>query len=121
MGISSREFRPSGWHEWPIGTIVAGSSKGALPEHPGKVHMRQTAIFQYIKANLFLPVMLSLAHLAVAQSLVIENGILIDGNGGPPINGAVVIVEGDKISAVSQKGQVPYPRGTKIIDAVGKF
>lgn len=83
--------------------------------------MRQTAIFQYMKANLFLPVMLSLAHLAVAQSLVIENGILIDGNGGPPINGAVVMIEGNKISAVSQKGQVPYPRGTKIIDAEGKF
>lgn len=82
--------------------------------------MRQRAIVQYLKASL-LPALLSVAHLTSAQPLVIENGILIDGNGGPAVNGAVVIVEGDKITAVSRRGQIQYPQGANIIDASGKF
>jgi imidazolonepropionase-like amidohydrolase len=58
---------------------------------------------------------------ATAQSLVIENGVLIDGNGGPPVSGAVVVVQGQKIAAVGQKGKIDYPKDAKVIDASGKY
>jgi imidazolonepropionase-like amidohydrolase len=64
--------------------------------------------------------MLSAAH-GATQSVVIENGVLIDGNGGTPVAGSVVIVDGNKIAAVGTKGQVQYPRGAKVIDASGKY
>ncbi|MBI4460996.1 MAG: amidohydrolase family protein [Acidobacteria bacterium] len=53
--------------------------------------------------------------------LVIEGGTLIDGNGGPPVPDALVIIRGDKIETVSRKGQTPYPAGAQVIRADGKF
>lgn len=55
------------------------------------------------------------------QALVIEGGTLIDGNGGTPLTNAVVIIEGNEISAVSQVGEARYPRDAVVIDARGKF
>ena len=72
---------------------------------------------------------LSLAAVAVllpvrgyAQtSIVIEGGTLIDGNGGAPVPDAVVIIQGNKIVAVSRKGQAAYPANAQVIKADGKF
>ncbi|MBI4481546.1 MAG: amidohydrolase family protein [Acidobacteria bacterium] len=61
------------------------------------------------------------AWTASAQSIVIEGGTLIDGTGKPPLSDAVVIIEGNKIKTVSQKGKTPYPAGAQIIPADGKF
>ena len=61
---------------------------------------------------------------ALAQQpsvLVIEGGTLIDGNGGTPVQNAVVIIQGNKITAVSTKGQVSYPANKQVIQADGKF
>lgn len=58
---------------------------------------------------------------ALAQTLVIEGGTLIDGNGGPPVENAVVVVEGNEITRVGQVGQGRYPRGAEVVDARGKF
>lgn len=55
------------------------------------------------------------------QALVIEGGTLIDGNGGTPLTNAVVIIEGNEISSVSQVGEARYPRDAVVIDARGKF
>src|SRR5260370_15547228 len=55
------------------------------------------------------------------SALVIEGGTLIDGNGGTPIPDAVVIIQGDKITSVSRKGQANYPANSQIIKADGKF
>src|SRR5260370_29403779 len=58
----------------------------------------------------------------VAQTpVVIEGGTLIDGNGGAPVPDSVVIIEGNKIAAVSRKGQVSYPANAQVIKADGKF
>ena len=54
-------------------------------------------------------------------AVVIEGGTLIDGNGGTPLADSVVIVQGNKITAVSRKGQVTYPANAQIIKADGKF
>src|SRR5262245_23556065 len=55
------------------------------------------------------------------SALVIEGGTLIDGNGGAPVRDAVVVIQGNRIMAVSRKGQTPYPANARIIDASGKF
>lgn len=58
---------------------------------------------------------------AQAPALVIEGGTLIDGNGGAPVQNAVVVIEGNRITRVGQVGQGRYPRNAEIIDARGKF
>jgi len=59
---------------------------------------------------------------ALAQApIVIEGGTLIDGNGGAAVPDSVVIIQGNKINAVSRKGQATYPANAQIIKADGKF
>ncbi len=57
----------------------------------------------------------------VGQSLVIENGTLIDGNGGAPLANAIVVIEGNRITAAGPAGQVQIPDGAETIDAAGKW
>ena len=56
-----------------------------------------------------------------APALVIEGGTLIDGNGGTPVQDSEVVIQGNKITSVSRKGQVPYPANAWIIKADGKY
>jgi hypothetical protein len=62
-----------------------------------------------------------LAAQAQQPSLVIQGGTLIDGNGGMPIRDAVVVIQGNKITNVSRKGQAAYPANAQVIKADGKF
>src|SRR6266700_1094456 len=62
-----------------------------------------------------------LAQTQVSPPLVIEGGTLIDGNGAAPVRDSVVVIQGNKITAVSRKGQVTYPANAQIIKADGKF
>ncbi len=67
-----------------------------------------------------------LASIALVRSqkpaaLVIEGGTLIDGNGGAPVQDAVVVIQGNKITSVSRKGQSAYPANAWIIKADGKY
>jgi len=64
---------------------------------------------------------LSSARAQQAPALVIEGGTLIDGNGGTPVRDSVVVIEGNKITSVSRKGQVTYPANAWIIKADGKY
>ncbi len=55
------------------------------------------------------------------MSLVaIKAGLLIDGNGGEPIENAVILVEGKKIKQVGGEADVQIPADAKIIDTAGK-
>jgi hypothetical protein len=58
---------------------------------------------------------------AQQPALVIEGGTLIDGNGGAPVPDAVVIIQGNRITSVSRKGQASYPANARILKADGKF
>ncbi len=58
---------------------------------------------------------------AQQPAVVIEGGTLIDGNGGAPVRDAVVIIQGNRITAVSRKGQTQYPPNAQVINADGKF
>ena len=56
-----------------------------------------------------------------AGALVIEGGTLIDGKGGPPVPDAFVLIRGNRIAAVSRKGQTAPPPGAQVLRADGKF
>ena len=58
---------------------------------------------------------------AEPATLVIEGGTLIDGNGGAPVRDAVILIQGNKITTVSRKGQASYPAGAQVLRADGKF
>src|SRR5260221_13509126 len=65
-------------------------------------------------------VLLSMSAFGQAP-IVIEGGTLIDGNGGAPVAGSVVIIQGNKNAAVSRKGQGTYPAGAQVIKGGGKI
>jgi imidazolonepropionase-like amidohydrolase len=53
--------------------------------------------------------------------IAIVGGTLIDGNGGPPVPNATILVRGGRIAAVGSSENVPASRGARVIDARGKF
>ena len=55
------------------------------------------------------------------QAVAIQGGTLIDGNGGAPVPDSVIVIKGNRISAVGRRGQVNVPAGAQVIDATGKF
>ncbi len=64
-----------------------------------------------------------LAILACAQpdsdTLAITNALIIDGNGGAPIEDGVLVVTGDRISAVGSATDVLIPDGARVLDVGG--
>ncbi|HTQ97974.1 MAG TPA: amidohydrolase family protein [Candidatus Acidoferrum sp.] len=66
------------------------------------------------------------AGLAMAQTqppsqhgLVLEGATLIDGTGKAPMPNAVIVVDGTRIKAVGQRGQVPYPAKATVLKLDG--
>lgn len=53
--------------------------------------------------------------------LVIQGGTLIDGMGGAPVANSVVVIQGNRITAVGRAGQVQVPAGAQVINANGKY
>jgi imidazolonepropionase-like amidohydrolase len=60
--------------------------------------------------------------IAVAQEpvLVLEGGTLIDGTGRAPVEDALVIVTGNRITTVARQGQVEVPAGATVIQTDGQ-
>ncbi len=52
--------------------------------------------------------------------IAITHGVVIDGNGGVPIEDGTVIIRGEKIEAVGPAASVTVPAGAQVIDARGK-
>ena len=57
---------------------------------------------------------------AQERVLVLEGGTLIDGTGGAPLADAVVVVDGNRITAVGTRGAVSYPDGAEVITLTGR-
>jgi imidazolonepropionase-like amidohydrolase len=53
------------------------------------------------------------------MTLAIMNGTIIDGRGGDPLMGTIVI-EGERITALGRQNQVNIPRDATVIDAMGE-
>ena len=58
---------------------------------------------------------------AQGRTLAIVGGVVIDGNGGPALPEAVVLIDGTRISAVGQRTAVPIPDSAEILDAKGRY
>jgi imidazolonepropionase-like amidohydrolase len=55
-----------------------------------------------------------------ATPLVIQGGTLIDATGRPPLEDAVIVIEGNRFKAVGKRGEVAVPTGSRIVDVKGK-
>ena len=68
-----------------------------------------------------LVIMLSdVAGVAQESVLVLQGGTLIDGTGGAPIEDAVVVVRGGRISAVGRRAQIQLPAEATVIQTDGQ-
>ncbi|MFZ5915567.1 MAG: amidohydrolase family protein [Chloroflexota bacterium] len=52
--------------------------------------------------------------------IAVRGGRLIDGSGAEPLEGAVVLIEAGKVTAVGRQGQVAVPPQAQVLDATGK-
>lgn len=61
------------------------------------------------------------AHAAAAQqpTVALVGGRVIDGYGGPPIDDGVVVIAGERITAVGRRGEVQVPAGARVISTEG--
>lgn len=65
---------------------------------------------------------LLLGGTAAAQTgggALVLKGRLIDGTGAPPVEGAVVVVEGGRIACAGPADRCPVPAGARVVDAAG--
>lgn len=53
--------------------------------------------------------------------LAVSGATVIDGTGRAPLNGATVVIEGDRVVAVGPGATTPIPPGATIVDGRGKF
>ena len=52
--------------------------------------------------------------------IAITGARLVDGTGAAPINDAVILVSGDRITAAGPRATVPVPQGASVVNAAGK-
>lgn len=64
---------------------------------------------------------IAVTSFAQDATLAIVGGRLIDGYGGPPLHDSVILVTGDRITAVGSEGDLEIPRDARIIDADGRI
>jgi imidazolonepropionase-like amidohydrolase len=60
--------------------------------------------------------------LAATPALAVKalvGGRLIDGNGGPPLSNSVILVDGERITAVGTVATLPIPAGAEVISTDG--
>ena len=50
---------------------------------------------------------------------VLINANLIDGNGGPVINDAAVLIDGERIVSAGPRAAATWPEGTEVVDVTG--
>jgi len=66
-------------------------------------------------------------HISAAQTpapvarTAIVGGTVVDGNGGPPIADAVILIEGARVAAVGPRSAIPIPADARQIDAHGQW
>jgi imidazolonepropionase-like amidohydrolase len=82
-----------------------------------------TSAVKVIAALCFLVVTVFSGQMVAAQQTltVIRGGTLIDGNGGAPLRDATIVIEGNRITGITQGQRADYPDTARVIDAQGKY
>jgi hypothetical protein len=78
---------------------------------------RQLVLCLIVLAAAFLP---AVGHAQKSPPVVLQGGTLIDATGRPPVEDAVIVVQGERITAAGKRGEVVPPKGARIIDVKGK-
>jgi imidazolonepropionase-like amidohydrolase len=76
-----------------------------------------------VKRTLALLLMIAAAPAALGQTtsvVVFKGALLIDGTGSPPIKKSILVIDGDKITAVGKEGKLHYPKNARVIDVEGR-
>jgi imidazolonepropionase-like amidohydrolase len=64
----------------------------------------------------------ALPILATAQGITaITGATVIDGNGGPPVRDAVIVITNGRIASIGPRTSVSVPLGASVIDANGRY
>ena len=53
--------------------------------------------------------------------IAIVGATVIDGNGGPALSDATIVVRGHRIAEIGPRASIKVPTGARVIDATGKF
>jgi len=61
------------------------------------------------------------AQQRTATTTALVGGTLIDGHGGPPLTNSVILMDGERISAIGQVGSLAVPRGATVVSTEGMF
>src|ERR1700694_4539137 len=56
-----------------------------------------------------------------AETTVLKNVTLIDGNGGTPLSAAAIVIVDGRIQSVGPAARVKAPAGAQVIDLAGKY
>ena len=75
---------------------------------------------QILGRTIAVTLMCALTYAQKGPITAIVGARLIDGTGAAPIDGSVVIVDGDRIRSAGPRGRVEVPREAMTIDAAGK-
>ncbi|HEY7699137.1 MAG TPA: hydrolase, partial [Vicinamibacteria bacterium] len=75
------------------------------------------------EAVLVLALVFGLARNGASQeaSIALVGGTVIDGNGGPPLPDAVVVIRQGRIAEIGVRSKTSIPQGAQVLDASGKF
>jgi imidazolonepropionase-like amidohydrolase len=116
----------------------APEGRTSAPRAPGEKPLNQVRrAFTFLVASSLLGVLLlgallfgtplpasapvTLSAPANSSALVLDHVTVIDVSGGPARADQIVVIAGDKITAVGKSGSIKTPMGAQVIDARGKF
>jgi imidazolonepropionase-like amidohydrolase len=71
-------------------------------------------------AIVFMLLSASVAGAQTSAAIVFKGAQLIDGTGAPAIKKSVLVIEGDRITAVGKEGKVHYPKNARVIEVEGR-
>jgi imidazolonepropionase-like amidohydrolase len=71
-------------------------------------------------AGVAVAILFSAGTLSQGRVIVLEGGTLIDGTGRPPVADAVVVVTGDRITAVGTRANITVPPNANVINLSGQ-
>jgi imidazolonepropionase-like amidohydrolase len=90
-----------------------------LPRVLARLAARAATAVWSVATSAALAVLLAATPAASQTTVALVGGTLIDGNGGPPLRNSVVLVQGERITAVGTTATLPVPRGANVISTEG--